>query len=171
VSWSGHDGLEVPDRAGDGRGRVTEMWVEDHTGERKNVLMQGERCTFKARVHFNEVVEDPSFAMSWVNEFHQNHFVANTAIEQERTGRFAAGEEVVFSVSFTNVFAPGRYDLSALLAHRGSGTDIIDRWERQVSVVVVATGTAGGLVDLPHETRLERVDSRTSTEAAEVLPS
>ena len=107
------------------------MWVEDHAGERKNVVMQGERCTFKAVVRFNEAVEDPSFAVSWVNEFHQNHFVVNTAVERERTGRFAAGEEVVFSVSFTNVLAPGRYDLSVLLAHRGSGTDIIDRWERR----------------------------------------
>jgi ABC-type polysaccharide/polyol phosphate transport system ATPase subunit len=163
--------LEVPERAGDGHARVSEMWVEDHTGERKNVVMQGERCTFKAAIRFNEAVEDPSFAVSWVNEFHQNHFVVNTAVEQERTGHFAAGEEVVFSVSFTNVIAPGRYDLSVLLAHRGSGNDVIDRWERQVSVVVVATATAGGLVDLPHETRLERVSSRPSTEAAGVSGS
>ena len=165
------DGLEQPDRGGDGRARVIEMWVEDHAGERKNVVTQGERCTFKARVRFNEAVDDPSFAVSWVNEFHQNHFVANTAVEQERTGRFAAGDEVVFSVAFTNVLGAGRYDLSVLLAHRGGGTDIIDRWERQVSVVVAATTTAGGLVDLPHETRLERVDSRTSSEAAGVSGS
>ena len=165
------DGLQLPDRAGDGRARVTDMWVEDDAGERKNAVVQGERCTFKAWVRFSEAVDDPSFAVSWVNEFHQNHFVANTAIERERTGRFAAGDEVVFAVCFTNVLAPGRYDLSVQLAHRGSGTDIIDRWERQVSVVVVATGTAGGLVDLPHETRLERVASRASSERAEVLPS
>jgi Wzt C-terminal domain len=100
-----------------------------------------------------------------VNEFDQNHFVVNTAVEQERTGRFEAGEEVVFSVSFTNVLGPGRYDLSVLLAHRGSGTDIIDRWERQISVVVVGTSTAGGLVDLPHETRLERIGRLAATRA------
>jgi ABC-type polysaccharide/polyol phosphate transport system ATPase subunit len=161
-------GLKLPDRAGDGRARVSEMWVEDATGERKNVVMQGERCVFKARVKFNETLEDPSFAVSWVNEFHQNHFVVNTALEQERTGRFEAGDEVIFSVAFTNILAPGRYDLSVLLAHRGSGNDVIDRWERQVSAVVVATATAGGLVDLPHETRLERVDSAVPAPAAEV---
>jgi ABC-type polysaccharide/polyol phosphate transport system ATPase subunit len=165
------DGLELPDRAGDGRARVIEEWVENHEGERKNVVMQGERCTFKARVRFNETVEDPSFAVSWVNEFHQNHFVAKTALEQERTGRFAAGEEVVFSVAFKNVLAPGRYDLSVLIAHRGSGTDIIDRWERQISVVVVATNASGGLVDLPNETRVERIPSTASAEPVQVLPS
>jgi ABC-type polysaccharide/polyol phosphate transport system ATPase subunit len=163
--------LELPQRAGDGRARVSEMWVEDHAGERKNVVMQGERCTFKAAVHFHETVEDPSFAVSWVNEFHQNHFAVNTATSQERTGRFAAGEEVIFSVAFDNVLAPGRYDLSVLLAHRGSGTDLIDRWEREVSVVVVATTATGALVDLPHETRLDRVERRPSSETAGALPS
>jgi ABC-type uncharacterized transport system ATPase subunit len=168
----GVDGILQSERAGDGRARVAEMWVEDHTGERKNVVLQGERCTFRARVRFNEAVEDPSFAVSWVNEFHQNHFVVNTSIDQERTGRFEAGEEVVFSVAFTNVLGPGRYDLSTLIAHRGSGTDIIDRWERQVSVVVAATAGAGGLVDLPHEARIERVPSTPAAEPApEALPS
>ncbi|MGZ6707652.1 MAG: ABC transporter ATP-binding protein, partial [Solirubrobacteraceae bacterium] len=163
------DGLELPDRAGDGRARVQEMWVEDAAGERKNVLMAGERCTFKARVRFNEAVEDPSFAVSWVNQFHQNHFTVNTAVENERTGRFEAGEEVLFAVDFENVLAPGRYDLSVLIAHRGGGTDIIDRWERQVSVVVAATSTAGGLVDLPHRTRLIRGGVADASPAAEAL--
>jgi ABC-type polysaccharide/polyol phosphate transport system ATPase subunit len=159
----------VPARAGDGRARVVEMWVEDREGERKIVVLQGERCVFKARVHFHETVDDPSFAVSWVNELQQNHFVVNTAVEQERTGHFEAGDEVVFSVAFDNVLAPGRYDLSMLLAHRGGGTDIIDRWEREVSVVVAATTTAGGLVDLPHEVRLERKQTGDPTAPAELL--
>jgi ABC-type polysaccharide/polyol phosphate transport system ATPase subunit len=157
------------ERAGDGRARVVGMWVEDREGERKTLVLQGERCVFKARVRFHETVDDPSFAVSWVNDNLQNQFVVNTAIEQERTGRFEAGEEVVFSVAFDNVFAPGRYELSTLLAHRGSGTDIIDRWEREVSVIVAGTASAGGLVDLPHEVRLERQQAGDSTPPAQVL--
>jgi ABC-type polysaccharide/polyol phosphate transport system ATPase subunit len=157
--------LDVPDRAGDGSARVLEMWVEDREGSRKNVVMQGDRCVFKARVQFHATVDDPSFAVAWVNEWHQNHFVANTALEQERTGRFEAGEEVVFAVAFDNRLAPGRYELSILLAHRGSGTDIIDRWERQTSVVVAATTRSGGLVDLPHEVHLDRVRAGDATPA------
>ena len=157
------DGL--PPRGGDGQARVLEMWVEDREGERKGVLLQGERCVFKARVRFEETVDDPSFAVSWVNQFHQNHFVASTALEKERTGRFHAGEEVLFSVTFDNVLAPGRYDLSVLLAHRGNGTDVIDRWERRVSVVVAATASTGGLVDLPHEISLERAQTPRPSQA------
>jgi ABC-type polysaccharide/polyol phosphate transport system ATPase subunit len=156
-------------RAGDGSARVVEMWVEDRGGERKGLVLQGERCVFKARVRFHETVEDPSFAVSWVNELQQNHFVVNTAVEQEHTGCFRAGEEVIFSVAFDNVLAPGRYDLSTLIAHRGGGTDVIDRWEREVSVVVAATASAGGLVDLPHEVRLERLEHSDPTAAAEIL--
>jgi ABC-type polysaccharide/polyol phosphate transport system ATPase subunit len=158
-------GLAAGDRAGDGRARVVEMWVEDHHGERKSVVMQGDRCVFKARVRFDQPVDDPSFAVSWVNEWHQNHFVVNTAIDHERTGRFEADDEVVFTVAFDNLLAPGRYDLSVLLAHHGSGTEIIDRCERMASVVVAATTTAGGLVDLPHEVRLERVQAGDATQA------
>jgi ABC-type multidrug transport system ATPase subunit len=156
-------------RAGDGSARVEEMWVEDRDGQRTSMVLQGDRCVFKARVRFHETVEDPSFAVSWVNELQQNHFVVNTAVEQERTGRFQAGEEVMFSVAFDNVLAPGRYALSTLLAHRGGGTAIIDRCEREVSVVVAASTSAGGLVDLPHELRLERLDRSGPTPAAEML--
>jgi ABC-type polysaccharide/polyol phosphate transport system ATPase subunit len=165
----GRDALELPERAGDGRARVQEMWVEDGTGERKTVVMQGDRCVFKARVRFHAPVDDPSFAVAWVNEWRQNHFVVNTATEHERTGHFEAGEEIVFSVAFNNLLAPGRYELSVLLAHRGSGTDIIDRWERQVSVVVAATTRTGGLVDLPHEVRLERAQASDATPAHQAL--
>ena len=38
----------------------------------------------------------------------------------------------------------------ANLAHRGTGHELIDRWEKQLSVVVVGYGpTAGGIVDVP----------------------
>jgi len=144
-------------RGGDGAARIVEAWMENVHGERKTALIQGEQCALHARVRFDQEVEDPSFAVSWVNEHRQNHFVVNSAVDQERTGTFAAGEEVLFSVSFVNHLGPGRYFLSLQLAHRGGGTDIIDRWERMNSVVVVGTRSAGGLVDLPHEQTLRRL--------------
>jgi len=144
-------------RGGSGEARAQEIWVEDVLGERKTALQQGESCVVRVRVRVMRPVEDPSFAIAFVNDQHQNHFVAASALEKERTGRFAAGEELVFSVSFDNRLGPGRYHLSFQMAQRGGGEDIIDRWERVTSVVVVASRAAGGLVDLPYDMTLERV--------------
>ncbi len=62
--------------------------------------------------------------------------VATTEIENERSGQFRAGEEVVFSFTFDNVLAPGRYRPVFQLTHRGSGLDVIDRFEGSFSFVV-----------------------------------
>jgi hypothetical protein len=79
--------------------------------------------------------------------------VANSASRGEQSGRFEAGETVDFAVSFENALAPGRYALSTLISHPGGR--IADRWESIFSFVVTGAGAAGGIVDLPHEIRIE----------------
>ena len=150
-------GAEPQLRGGSGDARAQELWVEDALGERKTALAQGEPCVVRVRVQVARALEDPSFAIAFVNDQHQNHFVANTALDNERTGRFEAGEELIFSVAFDNRLGPGRYRLSFQMAHRGGGEDVIDRWEAVTSVVVVASRSAGGLVDLPCDMTIERV--------------
>jgi hypothetical protein len=66
----------------------------------------------------------------------------------ERSGNFSAGENVLFSFSFENVLAPGRYSPLFTLAHRGTGLDIMDRFEGASSFVVTGPEALGGLVDL-----------------------
>lgn len=144
------------DRAGDGSARVVEAWMEDENGIKQGALPQGRPCTFKAVVHFDESLEDPSFAVAFVNAQHENVFVATSATEFERTGQFTTGETVTFSVSFENALAPGRYRLSTLIARPGGGNAIVDRWENIVSVVVTGARPAGGIVDLAHDLQIER---------------
>jgi ABC-type polysaccharide/polyol phosphate transport system ATPase subunit len=143
-------------RAGDGSARAVEVWLEDEHGARESTLVQGRPCTFRARIQFERTVEDPSFAVAFVNAQHQNVFVASSTGHGTRTGRFEAGEAVELSVSFENALAPGRYALSTLIAHAGGGESVIDRWERSSSIVVTGARAAGGLMDLAHELRLER---------------
>jgi hypothetical protein len=45
------------------------------------------------------------------------------------------------------------------LAHRGSGLDVIDRFEGAFSFVVTAQQALGGIVDVPVEVTVERGDS------------
>ncbi|MEJ7789092.1 MAG: ABC transporter ATP-binding protein [Thermoleophilaceae bacterium] len=154
------------ERAGDGAARVTEAWMEDERGERQGSFPQGRPCTFRASVHFEQAVEDPSFAVAFVNAQHQNVFVASSATQHERTGRFEAGESASFSVTFDNALAPGRYLLSTLIAHPGAGNAIVDRWEGIVSIVVTGARPAGGTVDLAHDLRVERAGA-TALDSAE----
>jgi ABC-type polysaccharide/polyol phosphate transport system ATPase subunit len=149
-------------RAGDGSARVEEAWIEDAFGERKSTITQGEPCTFRARVRFHREVENPDFTAAWVNEHSQNAFIASTLHQRESTGHFRPGDQVLFSATFSNHLGPGRYLLSTQIAYPGGGQRLLDRWERIFSIMVLATRPTGGLVDLPHEISIERIDSAST---------
>ena len=61
----------------------------------------------------------------------------------ERSGHFGDGEEALFSFSFENVLAPGRYSPLFTLAHRGTGLDLMDRFEGAFSFVVTGPEAHG----------------------------
>jgi ABC-type polysaccharide/polyol phosphate transport system ATPase subunit len=144
------------ERSGDGDARVVEAWIENRHGEREASLLQGQRVTLKALVRFAVDVEDPVASVYVLNEEHVAIIVATTSRENERSGRFAAGEEVLFSFSFENLLAPGRYNPLFTLAHRGTGLDLMDRLEGAFSFLVTGPGALGGLIDLPVEVSVTR---------------
>jgi ABC-type polysaccharide/polyol phosphate transport system ATPase subunit len=143
-------------RDGDGEARVIEAWIEDERGQRQASLLQRQQITLKALVNFTVDVEDPVASVYVLNEEHVAIVVATTSRENERSGRFRAGEEVLFSFSFENVLAPGRYSPLFTLAHRGTGLDLMDRFESTISFVVTGPEAMGGLVDLPVDVSVGR---------------
>jgi hypothetical protein len=155
---TGTDGDDetVGERPGDHHARIVEAWIEDEHGERAETCMQGRTYRFSTRVEFVREVVDPAYTMLFLNDQWQDVLVATTAFDQERPGRFAAGESAVFSVELQCVLGPGRYQPAAIVAHRGSGDDIIDRWDRVLSFVVVGPYATGGLVDVPYQATIER---------------
>ncbi|MGH2897019.1 MAG: Wzt carbohydrate-binding domain-containing protein, partial [Solirubrobacteraceae bacterium] len=142
---------------GDGQARVVEVWVEGPDGEPLSAVPQHQRVTLKARVTFAVEVIDPATSVEVYNDEHRAVLIATTEVTNERSGRFGAGEEVVFSFTFDNVLAPGRYAPVFQLAHRGSGLDVIDRFEGSFSFLVTGPGALGGLVDLPVHSGISRV--------------
>jgi len=146
-------------RSGDGEARVLEAWIEDEHGERQTTVPQGRRVTFKALVSFMVAVDDPSASLYVLNDEHVAIVVATSARENERSGHFDPGEEALFSFSFDNVLAPGRYSPLVTLAHRGSGLDLMDRFEGGFSFVVTAVDAMGGLIDLPVEVGVARAET------------
>ena len=140
---------EQSDPADGGEARVLETWVEDKDGHRLTSVPQGARVTLRVHVAFMIDVEDPAISVYIHNAQHQAVFVANSSLSHERTGRFGAGDQTVFSFAFANVLAPGRYSPVVNLAHRGFGLDTIDRFEGAFSFVVTGATAQGGIIDLP----------------------
>ena len=151
---------------GDGEGRVMEVWIEDELGERRAAVPQGQRVTMHARVHFMVDVSDPSVSIYVLNEEHKAILVLSTVRDHERTGEFSAGEDAVFSFTFQNVLAPGRYNPTVIIAHRGTGVALLDQFKGEFSFVVTGADALGGLVDVPVEVATRRAEAAGSPAGA-----
>ena len=152
------------EHSGDGEARVVEVWVEDVEGQRQRSVPQGERMSMRVLVQFMVDVEDPQASVYVHDEDQKAVLVTSTVLSHEQSGRFRAGEQVLFSFSFDNVLAPGRYSPVVNLAHRGSGLDVMDRYERGFSFMVTSTVAYGGVVNLPTDVAIERVDAVVAQE-------
>ncbi len=145
-------------RVGDGDARVTKVWVEDEHGENVPAAPQGTRVTLRVLVEFRVDVEDPQASVYIHNEDQRVVLIVASFMQHERTGNYRAGEQVLFSFTFDNVLAPGRYSPAINLAHHGPGLDVIDRYERGFSFVV-SGASLGGMVDVPVDSTVERFDA------------
>jgi ABC-type polysaccharide/polyol phosphate transport system ATPase subunit len=147
------------ERAGNGAARIVDMWCETGDGTQAPMYLQGHEFRFCARVEFVQEVEDPGLTVDFENDEKVKVLVAGTAREHERSGRFAAGEQAVFSVAFTNLLAPGRYYPIVTVSRLGRGLEILDRSAREISIVVQGSTAEGGVVDLPVRAAIERAPS------------
>jgi ABC-type polysaccharide/polyol phosphate transport system ATPase subunit len=141
-------------RLGDGSAELVDAWWEDPSGMRSPQLRQGEACCFCARVRFNRESVDPIVSVVLENEGQLPLLATSTEDAGIETGRFEAGDEVVFSVRFDMAFAPGRIYASPWVSRAGV-YGIMDRWPQMATAVVTAAHVTGALVDLPCEVRLE----------------
>ena len=92
-----------------------------------------------------------------LNEQRQAVVVATTAREQEESGEFHAGENALFSFSFHNMLAPGRYHPVLTITHRGDGLEVMDRFAGGLSFVVTGVTASGGMVEVPVQTDVSHV--------------
>ena len=124
------------------------MSIENEMGDRLSNVPQQHRVTIKARVSFMVDVNDPSASLYVYNEEHRAVIIATTWMDNEHTGDFYAGEEAEIRIHIRQRPRPRTLHARLQLAHRGSGLDMIDRFEGGFSFVVTAPITLGGLVDL-----------------------
>jgi ABC-type polysaccharide/polyol phosphate transport system ATPase subunit len=144
---------------GDGRAQVVEVWVEGSDGQRLSSVPQRQRIMVRARVVFLVDVVDPAARVEVFNDEHRAILVATTEVDSKPSGHFRPDEEVVFSFTFDNVLAPGRYSPVFQVTHHGSGLAVIDRFEGSFSFVVTGPDALGGLIDLPVHVSVDRAPS------------
>ena len=148
------------DRFGDQRAEIVEAWFEDEHGMRTAQLHTGRRCAFGARVRFNETIEDPLFGFVLQNSQKTTVLQASTLDQGRTTGRYDAGSEIEFKISFDNVFAPDRYFATPAVARGGGMIAWIDRREQFASVVVTGTRDTDAVVDIPFQIDIDRAGVR-----------
>jgi ABC-type polysaccharide/polyol phosphate transport system ATPase subunit len=148
--------LGSTERMGDGDAEIVDAWFEDDAGTRAATVPAGGRCTFAASVRFVRPVDDPLFGVVLQNDRHDTILAASTLWTNPTPGRFEAGQELTYSVTFENLLVPGRYDATPAVARQGSGIAWIDRRERMVSLLVSGVARTDAVVDLPYEVQVRR---------------
>jgi ABC-type polysaccharide/polyol phosphate transport system ATPase subunit len=141
-------GTAEGERFGSQDAEIVDAWFEDEEGRRTEHLVQGARCSFRMRVRF-KVPMHPNFAVTLETEDHIPLFATSSADCRVETPQHQAGDEGVFSVTFTMLFRPGRIYASPWVVPIES-YDPSDRRPRMASAVITAAHDFGALVNLPH---------------------
>jgi ABC-type polysaccharide/polyol phosphate transport system ATPase subunit len=160
----GKDATELMGTLRDRAAFVSEAWLEDENGERREYVPNGRPCVSKVCVEIRSDLDDPSLVLAIEDESGHTVFATSSAWSGERTGKMRAGEQVIFSVAFNNVLAPGRYYVSPrVVLPEGPGAGIVDQRDRAAGFVVTGEEQEGGVVRIPHDFSLERVEARELT--------
>ena len=136
---------------------IRDAWFEDDAGDRIQDLAQGTACTMCAEVTFHAALTDPIFAFNLLNEPRHTVFATTSEWSSGPSGAFRANQTVVARVRFENWLAPMRYTMTPSIARAGAGTDAIDLREDLATIVVHGQRITGGIADVPHEFRLQRL--------------
>jgi ABC-type polysaccharide/polyol phosphate transport system ATPase subunit len=139
------------ERMGDGSAEIVEAWFEDEAGERVATVPAGGRCTFAARVRFARDVDDPLFGLVLQNERKETVLAASNLWSNPQSGRYRAGQETAYRITFTNLLVPGRYHATPAVARQGGGIAWLDRRERMLSLLVSGVSRTDAIVDLPYD--------------------
>jgi ABC-type polysaccharide/polyol phosphate transport system ATPase subunit len=119
-------------------------------------IPQGEPCVVHIEVLFEADAVNPVFAVALRNEFGVTAFAAHSELMYGDSGHFRAGQLATVKLRFDNWLGPARYGLVVSVTADGPAAEIYDLRDDLSSIIVYASDTAGGIVDLPHTFEVER---------------
>ena len=147
-----------------GDAKVLAVWVENERGERLAAVPHGHQVTIQVLIAYAVDIEEGHAGVFLHDDEQKAVLVLSTILEPEGT-RFRAGERALFSYSFQNVLAPGRYSPVINLADGGAPLDTVDQYESSFSFLVTGSRALGGVVDLPVEVTVTHADAVTVPDA------
>jgi ABC-type polysaccharide/polyol phosphate transport system ATPase subunit len=148
---------------GDGSAAIDDVWVEGPGGARVESVEHGTPCSVVIRVAFRQPVERPQFGVVLSDEWNRPVFAATTAWRHRDTGTFGAGQRVEVRLELENLLAAGSYLVSPEVIHDGSPRRVIDHRENAARFDVSGGRQGAGIVDLPHEFALHRLEALETT--------
>jgi hypothetical protein len=116
-------------------------------------------------VEIRERTVDPVLGFVLMDDHHRRVFATTTTWQQKETGTYEVGDRVELSVGFENWFAGGKYFASPFVAHQGLGLETMDERHDFVAVANIGSQEGGGVVDLPHDVEIRRLDRAPSPTA------
>jgi ABC-type glutathione transport system ATPase component len=142
------------EESGDGRATILDVWFEDDTGVRAEILEAGRDAAVAMRVRFQADVENPIFGMELVNTPGDTMLAASTRRDDPLPGRFQADEEVVVRATFPNHLGADRYRATVWVEREGH--EVVARRERAASTVVATVHSSGARTELPYRFDVRR---------------
>jgi ABC-type polysaccharide/polyol phosphate transport system ATPase subunit len=128
---------------------ILSAWFEDDDGHAVGIANQGERCRACVEVSFGAALQDPVLELTLRDHLHRAVFATSSRWAHGPTGRYGAGDRIVARISFDNLFAPGRYSISASVSD-GAGA-LLDASGELAELNIYGPRSTGGIADLPHE--------------------
>ncbi|HEY4280461.1 MAG TPA: Wzt carbohydrate-binding domain-containing protein, partial [Conexibacter sp.] len=135
---------------------ITRAWFENESWSEVTSLPQGMFCHGLFEVAFHEDLQDPIFGWAFRNLSGQTLLAATTQYEHPETGSFKAGETATIRIGFPMRMGAGQYTLTPIVSQNGRPADVIDERENLASLLVHATRSTGGMVDLEQVFMIER---------------
>ncbi|MDQ3588461.1 MAG: ABC transporter ATP-binding protein [Actinomycetota bacterium] len=148
---------------GDGTAGILDCWFEDASGARTDVLPHDEACGICMRVQFRADATDPAFGVALTDGTHRLVTTDSSAAFGQRSGSFAAGEQVDVAFRVRNVLATGQYHASPEIRHAGGGRRLMDHRDNAATAYVTGARGGQGVLELPRSVEITRVDERVAS--------
>jgi ABC-type polysaccharide/polyol phosphate transport system ATPase subunit len=161
--------LNLPDSRGplgaerraipDHHARIVDAWLEDADGERVTEMPAGERLRFRAVIEARETLANPQFGIECKTSELVTVFGVRRGLDSGDTAtQVEPGEHIRLSIDMDSALVPGSYVIRAWVVRELSPEEIAVQFVDVVNLRVTGEDWAPGVVSLPAEIDVSRVE-------------